>query len=308
MPSNSVVSIVIPFHCSYAQYLTACLESVRQQTYTHWEIIVVDDASETDEGRVIVEGIGDPRIRILRHEQNRGQGAGRNTGMRQSSGEFVMPLDCDDVLAPTHLERLVGALRANPDCAAAYSDYQLFGALTGELRFPVRDTRALLREQWIPHPGTIVRRDLWEKTDGYCEDELFRAGNEDWDYFLSLAEVGLKAVRVPEPLYFYRQHANSITTLKFACADYVMREQMYVRHRELFDRFNMRRAFLSGGYRGSAKAFWQKGERSHGLSLLARAIWSDPVDFGQAVFRTLRRRMHIGRTSHADSLVPTREV
>jgi glycosyltransferase involved in cell wall biosynthesis len=283
------VSIVIPFFHTYATYLPACLDSVRQQTYTNWEIIIVDDASPSEEGRVIVEGIGDPRIRIVRHEQNRGQAAGRNTGMRLAQGELLMPLDCDDVLAPTHLEKLVGALQANPECGAAYSDYSLFDAVSRDMEFPVRDTRALLKEQWIPHPGTIVRRSLWEQTRGYCEDELFRAGNEDWDYFLSVAEVGLKAVRIPEPLYFYRQHTTSITSTKFALADYVMRESMYVRHRHLFDRYKMRRPFLSGGYRCSAKAFWQKGDRLQALKLLVRAIWLDPMDVGHATGRTLRR-------------------
>jgi glycosyltransferase involved in cell wall biosynthesis len=225
----------------------------------------------------------------MRHEQNRGQAAARNTGMRHSTGELIMPLDCDDILDPTHLKKLVGALRDHPECGAAYSDYRLFSAVSRDVQFPVRDTRALLEEQWIPHPGTIVRRALWAQTSGYCEDELFRDGNEDWDYFLSVAEVGLKAVRVPEPLYFYRQHVNSITNTKFGCADYVMRERMYLRHQSLFDRFRMRRPFLAGGYRGSGKAFWQKGERIQAVKLLSRAVWLDPLDFAGGVFKTMRR-------------------
>lgn len=286
---NSMVSIVIPFHCSYAQYLKACLASVLSQTYTNWEVIVVDDASNTDDGRVIVESLGDPRIRIVRHERNRGQAAGRNTGMRLSVGEFVVPLDCDDILEPTHLQKLIRALETHPDCGAAYSDYRLFSAVTGGVEFPVRDTRALLKEQWIPHPGTVVRRALWSQTNGYCEEELFRSGNEDWDYFLSLAEVGLKAVRVPEPLYLYRQHSNSITNTKFACDDYIMRERMYDRHRELFDKHKAKRPFLAGGYRGSGKAFWRRGERVHALKLLWRAMYLDPIAFAQASSRNVVR-------------------
>jgi len=165
--SDPLVSIVIPFYHTYAQHLDACLDSVLQQTYTNWEAIVVDDASRTDEGRVIVERIGNPKIRIMRHEQNRGQAAGRNTGIRASSGEFIMALDCDDLLATTHLQKLIQALEAHPDCGAAYSDYRLFSAVSGDLHWPVRDTRALLKEQWIPHPGTVVRRSLWDQTSGY---------------------------------------------------------------------------------------------------------------------------------------------
>ncbi len=199
--------------------------------------------------------------------------------MRQSAGEFVMALDCDDILAPTHLQKLLQALQEHPDCGAAYSDYRLFAAASGDLQFPVRDTRALLTEQWMLHPGTVVRRALWERSGGYCEKEVFRAGNEDWDYFLSLAEVGLRAVRVPELLYLYCQHENSIISTRFACEDYAMRERMYARHQGLFDSFGLKRPFLAGGYRGSGKAFWRQGQRIRAAKLLSRAVWLDPANF-----------------------------
>jgi glycosyltransferase involved in cell wall biosynthesis len=288
--SKPLVSIAIPFHDSYADYLADCLRSVLAQTYACWEAIVVDDASMRDDARTIVAGFGDSRIRVIRHERNRGQAAGRNTAIRATTGALIMSLDCDDVLAPTHLEKLVRALDAHPDCGAAYADYRLFHAASGDLEFPLRDIRALLKEQWIPHPGTIVRRVLWEQANGYCEDEAFRAGNEDWDYFLSVAEVGLKAVRVPEPLYYYRQHEKSITSRRFACADHAMRELMYLRHRPLFDRFGMGRPFLAGGYRTSGKAYWRQGERRRAMTLLTRAAWLSPLDFIQDAFRAFRRR------------------
>jgi glycosyltransferase involved in cell wall biosynthesis len=284
-----LVSIVVPFYSTYARYLPACLASVQRQTYPHWEVVVVDDASPTDDAERIVDALGDTRIRVLRHATNRGQAAGRNTGIRATSGPLVMPMDCDDELAPTHLEKLVAALAERPACGAAYADYELFDAIAGVLRFPARDTRWLLKEQWIPHPGTIVRRDLWAAAHGYSEDEAFRAGNEDWDYFLRLAEVGLEVVHVGEPLYRYRQHGGSITSSQFACADYRMRELMYVRHRPLFDRYGMRCAFLAGGYRVSGKAFWVRGQRLRGLLLLLKSAWLDPSDFAAAVRRSLRR-------------------
>jgi hypothetical protein len=57
----------------------------------------------------------------------------------------------------------------------------------------------------------------------------------------------------------------------------------------LFDSFKMRRPFLAGGYRGSGKAFWQKGEPIQALKLFLRAVWLDPIDFGQSLFRGFRR-------------------
>ncbi|MCO6414574.1 glycosyltransferase [Siccirubricoccus sp. KC 17139] len=283
------ISIVIPFHSSYAAYLPECLESLRRQSCQLWEAIIVDDASPDRGWEALLDRLADPRIRLLRHAENRGQAAGRNTGMRAARGEYLVALDCDDALAPTHLAALLAALEANPAAGAAYSDYRLFGADEGVLRFPQKDLRALLTEQWIPHPGTMVRRALFEASGGYCEEPVFRAGNEDWDYFLSLAEHGLQAVRVPEPLYLYRQHAGSITTQRFARADAAMRERMAERHAALFDRHGLRRAFLAGGYRTSGKACLRDGIWGRGLALTARAAALDPAGMMEVLARRLRR-------------------
>jgi glycosyltransferase involved in cell wall biosynthesis len=288
--SSPLVSIIIPFYGTYIQYFEECLQSVINQTYTNWEAIVVDDASTHDEARKTVERFADSRLTITRHDQNRGQAAARNTGLRISAGEFFMPVDCDDILAPAHLQNLVQALSDHPGSNIAYADYRLFSAITGELRFPVRDALAMLREQWIPHPGTVFKRDLWERAGGYCEEEMFRAGNEDWDFFLSITEIGLHPLHVPEPSYYYRQHEKSISSSRSLYSDYLTRELMYVRHRQLFDQFRMKRTFLAGGYRVSAKAFWLTGDRIQALRLLSRAVWLAPVDFAEVVIRRVRPR------------------
>lgn len=287
--SSPQVTVVVPFHHAYAMYLEECLASIQRQTFEDWEAIVVDDASTSDDACAIVERLGDARIRVIRHERNRGCAAARNTGIRSGVGAFLMTIDCDDVVEKTHLEKLMRALADHPECGAAYTDYFMFAAQTGKREFPVRDTQALLREQWIPHGGALVRRAMWERANGYCEDDVFRVGNEDWDYWLSIAETGLKAVRVPEPLYGYRQHAHSMTNSQFQYADYVTRERIYVRHRSLFDDFRMKRAFLSGGYRVSGRAFWRKGERLRGLRLLAYSAWLSPGEFARAASARLRR-------------------
>lgn len=287
--SRPQVTIVIPFHQAYAMYLEECLTSLTRQTFVDWEAVVVDDASTDDHAKVIVERLGDTRIRVIRHERNRGQAAARNTGIRSGVGAFLMTIDCDDIVAPTHLEKLMGALADHQECGAAYTDYFMFAARTGKCEFPVRDMQTLLREQWIPHGGALVRRAMWERANGYCEEDVFRAGNEDWDYWLSMAEHGLKAVRVPEPLYGYRQHAHSMTNCTFQYADYMTRQRIYVRHRSLFDGFRMKRAFLSGGYRVSGRAFWRKGDRLRGLRLLAYAAWLSPSEFARVAAARVRR-------------------
>jgi hypothetical protein len=114
---------------------------------------------------------------------------------------------------------------------------------------------------------------VWERAGGYCEHDVFRAGNEDWDFFLSIAETDFKPTRVPEPSYYYRQHESSISTRRFVYSDYLTRRFMYARHQKLFDEFGMKRRFLAGGYRRSAKAFWLKGDRFRAVKLLARLLF-----------------------------------
>src|SRR5690349_3575076 len=90
------ISIVIPCY-NQAHYLQECLTSVLEQTEEQWEAIVVDDASP-DQSRIqsVVQTINDPRIALVQHKVNRGLAAARNTGLRQSRGEYYICLDADD--------------------------------------------------------------------------------------------------------------------------------------------------------------------------------------------------------------------
>jgi len=118
------VTIVIPCY-RHAHYLEECLTSVRAQTHAAWKAIVVDDCSpDEQEIRKVVERFADPRIRIVRHEVNRGLGASRNTGIRASDTELVLPLDSDDRLAPVARRRAGDAYRASGSDALALAQYE----------------------------------------------------------------------------------------------------------------------------------------------------------------------------------------
>ena len=95
---NPLVSVVIPTH-NRAELLRRAIKSVLDQTYVNLEIIVVDDASSGNTHEVVAD-FGDPRIRYIRHESNRGGSAARNTGIRAATGEFIAFLDDDDEWEP----------------------------------------------------------------------------------------------------------------------------------------------------------------------------------------------------------------
>src|SRR4051812_5804803 len=101
MTTNAVITAVVPGY-NYAHYLAECLESVIAQTRVDWEAVVVDDASTVGDAAAIVEQLAAPRIALIRHAENRGLAAARNTGIRQGRGKYVLPLDSDDKLSPTY--------------------------------------------------------------------------------------------------------------------------------------------------------------------------------------------------------------
>src|SRR5262245_24547581 len=96
-----LVTVVIPTH-NRAGRVRSAIESVLHQTYADFEIVVVDDASE-DGTENTVRGVLDPRVRYIRHAVARGDAAARNTGIRNSTGEYVAFLDDDDEWLPEKL-------------------------------------------------------------------------------------------------------------------------------------------------------------------------------------------------------------
>ena len=284
-----LVTVVVPVY-NHVDYLEECLASVVAQTERDWELVVVDDGSTQGDIAMIVEGVRDPRIRLLRHVRNRGLAAARNTGMRLAGGEHLLALDADDRLEPTFLAETLRTMRGDGAHNAVFTDFLAFGVRSGRIPFQVRDVRTLLKEQWIPGSGTLFRRSLWDSTGGFCEDEALRPGNEDWDFWLSAAECGLRAARVAQPLYWYRQHPDSMV-LRLQYHDSRTREFIYRRHQALFDRYRMRRVFLGGGYLVSAKAHWRRHERLRAIGLSLYSFWLAPVDCVSSLAQQSVRRL-----------------
>jgi GT2 family glycosyltransferase len=255
--------------------------------------VVAASLPTVGDAEAIVRAIGDERIRLVRHGRNRGLAAARNTGVKEGSGELIVPLDADDCLAPTYLAEVIDALEARPECHAAFTDFVAFGAWSGPLPYAMRDVPTLLKEQWIPGAGTLFRRSLWEAVDGYCEADTIRHGNEDWDFWLNAAKRGLRVTHVPRPLYLYRQHPDSMVN-RLQYYEHLTREFVHHRHRALFERYGMGHAFLSGGYFSSAKAHWRKRERRAAVMLGVRSLVLSPSGCVRSVIvqavRLVRRR------------------
>src|SRR3954447_13927015 len=256
------VSVVVPYFAQ-PRYLVECVSSVLHQSFEQLEVIVVDDASPGQTAAQLLTALvkSDERVRIVRHPANQGLGAARNTGFRAALAEYVVPVDADDVLDPEFVKRTVAVLRKDSDVDCVFTDLRVFGTQEYVRRLALHAMEDLLVRQWIPGPGVLMRRQLWADIGGYPELAAFRAGDEDWDFWLGAMERGFTPRHLAVPLYHYRTHGDSMTSTTLSYRSAELHELMYRRHRRLFARHGRGRAFRADGLRRSAVASAERCER-----------------------------------------------
>ncbi|MFZ0693430.1 MAG: glycosyltransferase family A protein, partial [Alphaproteobacteria bacterium] len=193
---NPTVSVILPCYNAH-RYLTRALDSVRAQTFRDFEIIVIDDGS-TDPGTVAYLNQLPSDIRLVRQE-NRGLPGARNTGFHEARGKYVLPLDCDDWLEPTFIEKTLVALEAAPERAFAFAQMVLEGDAVGQLVKHYNFFEQLFLNQ-LPY-CLLVRKSAWAAVGGY--DESMREGYEDWELNIRMGGHGWFGAAVPEPLFHY---------------------------------------------------------------------------------------------------------
>ena len=204
-----LVSAIIPCY-DQARYLGEAIESVRRQTYAHFEIIVVDDGSTDDTATVAARHAG---VRCIR-KKNGGLAAARNTGLRASAGDYVVFLDADDRLLPDAFEVGVSCLDADPNCAMAYGHVRLIDAAGSPLPSPEQvgvdreHYLELLRRNFIWTPGAVMyRRAVLESVGDFTA-----AVSASADYDLNLRVARGHAVRcLNQAVLEYRRHGDNMS-------------------------------------------------------------------------------------------------
>ncbi len=192
-----LVSVVLPCFNAH-RHLRQTLDSVRAQTFRDFEIVVVDDGSNAPETLAFLDSVGDD-IRLIR-QHNYGLPAARNTAFRHARGVYVLPLDCDDWLDPTFLEKACARLRELPERSFVFSHLSLCGDLSGTVRKEYNYFEQLFLNQ-LPY-CLLLPKVVWQELGGY--DESMRYGYEDWEFNIRLGRHGVFGASVPEPLFHYR--------------------------------------------------------------------------------------------------------
>ena len=264
MPS---ISVIVPVYQAEA-YLQGCIDSVKSQTFTDWELILIDDGSRDGSPAICDRSAAeDPRIRVF-HKPNGGVSTARNLGLQEARGEYIAFLDSDDRFVPRTLETLWSLChQAGADSAGcAHTNLQPDGGESCELLLPEGVYEAQEIREKIVHPllgdrlaqpvfngfiwrflftTEIIRGANITFEGAYLEDELFLM-----EYFCNACRLAV----TEQPLYRYLLNPNSATH-KY------MKDLMKV-----FDRFMERKEGVAARYGlESARPQWRENSNWAGL-------------------------------------------
>jgi glycosyltransferase involved in cell wall biosynthesis len=211
MGKKPKVSVVIPTH-NRAQFLKAAIASVLNQTYQDFEIVVVDDAS-SDNTNEIVEGFGDKRVTYIRHEINKGDAGSRNSGIANSSGDYLAFLDDDDEWLPEKLQMQVelmrnSSIKVGGVCTGSLSVEKRSGKISG-IKIPERKADSLqeiLSDNFIATSSVLLRRECFEKVGLFDETIPY---NSDYDMWIRIAQ-DYHFECIKEPLFIYHTHEKKL--------------------------------------------------------------------------------------------------
>ena len=212
---EGLVSTIIPVY-NRPEMLREAVESVLAQTYRPIEVIISDDGSTDDAGRV-ADRLAEEHPDIIRvlHLQHRGAGPAREAGRLLAKGEFIQYLDSDDRLLPRKFEWQVSVLRQQPDCGAAYGYIQRYGDTDVNrkpLKWSGREFQtlfpALLVDRWWNTDCPLFRRTVCDAVGPWSDLRY----SQDWEYDARVGALGTRLAHVKEFVCEYRQHGGERQT------------------------------------------------------------------------------------------------
>lgn len=203
------VSIIIPCY-NQGKYVAEAINSALRQTFKDIEIVCVNDGS-TDNSVEIIKSFENKykNFIFLNNEENRGVIYSRNFAIKNCNGTYILPLDADDIIEPTYVEKAVKILDNNPNIGIVYCKAKIFGNYDKYWNLKPFNKSDILYENCI-FCSAIFRKSDFLKIGGYNNNMKY--GCEDYDLWLSFIEQGLEVFQINEILFSYRQYDETSRT------------------------------------------------------------------------------------------------
>lgn len=212
MRNNQKVSIITPLY-NAEKYIAQAIESVLEQSYTNWEMIVIDDYSQ-DNSIDVVKGYKDERIQLIRLKKNSGAGIARNKGLEAADGRYMAFLDADDLWVSDKLEKQIAFMKSRnlPFCFSSFYLMNDKGQYLQKYReaLPKVDYNKMLKNNYIGCLTAIYDAQILGKI--YMTAHKKR---QDWGLWLKILSKIQSAESIAEPLAYYRLGNKSLSYYKW---------------------------------------------------------------------------------------------
>jgi glycosyltransferase involved in cell wall biosynthesis len=205
---NNLVTVVVPCY-NDGEFLLENIESLQAQTYSNFEVVVVNDGSTDPKTLEVLEGLeqGFPSLDLRVYAQrNQGLPATRNRGISEARGVWIVTLDADDMIAPDYLEKTMALAQAN-DLDFVVTDYRNFGVQDSTVSVDICFYDELYRN-CLSCCALYKRSVLLEEP----YDSAFRSGLEDWELWIRILKKGYRGEVLHQPLFLYRRKHESMFT------------------------------------------------------------------------------------------------
>ena len=226
------VSVIMPCY-NDGKYIMEAIDSIGKQTYQNWELIIVDDGSDDEETKQIINEIQNPKIKVFHTEHLRPARA-RNYGIQKAEGKYILPVDSDDRIHEEYMEKAVKKIESNSQIGVVYCKAELFGEKNGPWNLPDYSFEQMLLDNIVFVTALFYKSD-WEKVGGF--NTSMAQGMEDYDFWLSILELGREVYQIPKRLFYYRKKSTSRSLQFDSNIDSVKAAYrlLYVRHSKLYE-------------------------------------------------------------------------
>lgn len=224
----SKVSVIIPCF-NQGQYLDEAVNSILNQTYQNFEIIIVNDGSTDPFTSNKLKNYEKARTQVI-HTENQGLPAARNNGIKKAKGQYILVLDADDSFEPTFLDKAVSHLDNNPEIGVVTCGIRSFGE-EAWTSFPTGGDVTAFFLKSNSCGNALFRKKCWEDAGEY--DERMKEGFEDWNFWIAVTKKGWLVYTIPELLFNYRTSETSMVKESYKKNAELIR-QLVINHKEVF--------------------------------------------------------------------------